>query len=383
VGPNASPEEFERVLARYKQQCSKERDEVLAAGGLQIIGSERHESRRIDNQLRGRAGRQGDPGGSRFFLSLEDDLMRIFGGDRMKNLMERMGMKDDEVIEHRWINKSIESAQRKVEGHNFDIRKHLLEYDDVMNDQRRAVYKLRRTVIGAGQEETKEMLLDLVEDSIIRAVARIAPDRTHFDEWDFGLLADLLRDQFDTDINYQPSQFDELTREELENKVFAAVEKVVTEKVEAYTEDGFYSVARIIYLQTIDQLWKEHLRDMDHLREGIGLRGYAQKDPKQEYKKEGYEHFARMMQAIGNDVLRKVFRVVITSETQESYESRLQAQAEKRARLLGQQRAAAQAAASGSGAGASGDEKKAKSVRKLVARQSTANQRKRERRRRR
>jgi preprotein translocase subunit SecA len=332
LDPEAEESDYENTLARLRQQCAAEKKEVLAAGGLHIIGTERHESRRIDNQLRGRSGRQGDPGSSRFFLALDDDLMRIFGGEKMMSLMERLGMKEDEVIEHPWVNKSVENAQRRVEGHNFDIRKHLLDYDDVMNDQRIAVYKLRRGVIGATPEAAKEMLLDLVEEAIIQTVARACPERTHYDEWDMGMLEEMIREQFATE--FQLPSMDDLSREELENKVYDAIEKSIAQKEELYTSEAFYGVARVIYLQTIDALWKDHLREMDQLRDGVSLRGYAQKDPKQEYKKEGFNLFSNMMATIGADVLQKVFRVVITAQTEEDYEQRLQRQREKQAKLM-------------------------------------------------
>jgi preprotein translocase subunit SecA len=327
------PEALPKVVAQYKAQCEAEKREVLAAGGLHIVGTERHESRRIDNQLRGRSGRQGDPGSSRFYLSLEDDLMRIFGGDRLVSLMERFGMKEGEVIEHRMVTRSIENAQRKVEGHNFDIRKNLLEYDDVMNDQRKAVYKMRRRVIGADPGTTKEMLLDLVEDGVIDIVCRACPDKAHFDEWDIGALEESVRDVFD--VQAELTVRDELTREHMQKRVYDVVESgAVLARERAYGPENFYGVGRVIYLQTIDRLWKEHLRDMDHLREGIGLRGYAQKDPKQEYKKEGFALFERMIATVGLDVLQKVCRVVITQETREDYQRRLQAQKEKQQRQL-------------------------------------------------
>jgi preprotein translocase subunit SecA len=330
--PDAAAAAFARVLEKYKEQCAREKDEVLKAGGLHILGTERHESRRIDNQLRGRAGRQGDPGSSRFYISLEDDLMRIFGGDRIMGLMERLGMKEGEVIEHPWVNKSIENAQRRVEGHNFDVRKHLLEYDDVMNDQRRAVYKLRRSVIGADTAGTKEMVLDLVEESIINMVARACPERSQIDEWDLKGLEEMARELFAVQVELK--ELREVSREELENKIYAVVEKGLLEREERFTPDAFYHVARIIYLQTIDALWKDHLREMDQLREGISLRGYAQKDPKQEYKKEGYNLFATMMGTISADVLLKVCRVIISSETEEEYQARLQARREQQAKLM-------------------------------------------------
>ncbi len=322
-GPDADETAKAAALEQATAHCAREKDEVLAAGGLYIIGTERHESRRIDNQLRGRAGRQGDPGGSRFFVSLEDDLMRIFGGERIMGLMERLGMEEGEVIEHKWVSKSIENAQRKVEGHNFDIRKHLLEYDDVMNEQRKAVYKQRREVLGAKPEATKEMILDLVDQVVVSLVLRTCPEKTHYDEWEIDSLEEMILEQFG--ITGILGDLQECSREELENRIFDAVEAHLKTKEESFSTESFYSVGRVINLQTIDGLWKEHLREMDHLREGIGLRGYAQKDPKQEYKKEGFELFAAMMGTVGADVLQKVSRVVIHAETQDDYEERLRA----------------------------------------------------------
>ncbi|MCK5688505.1 preprotein translocase subunit SecA [Myxococcota bacterium] len=324
AGSEDDEDAISKSAVEYKIITDQEREVVLGAGGLHIIGTERHESRRIDNQLRGRSGRQGDPGSSRFYLSLEDDLMRIFGGERLQGLMERLGMEDGEVIEHPWVNKSVEGAQRKVEGHNFDIRKNLLEYDDVMNDQRLAVYKLRRTVIGANTDLTKEMILDLVEDSVMDMVARACPERTHFDEWDLNGLEDNVHGLFDAKISL--NEIEEASRTEIENRVFAGVQAAYDEKERLYRAEGFYGVGRVIFLQTIDSLWKEHLREMDNLREGIGLRGYAQKDPKQEYKKEGYNLFAGMMSTVSADVLMKVSRVVVDMETEEEYERRLERQ---------------------------------------------------------
>ncbi len=320
------------ILAKYQAQCDAEKNEVRAAGGLCVIGSERHESRRIDNQLRGRSGRQGDPGTSRFYLCLEDDLMRIFGGERITAIMETLGMKEGEVIQHPLVNRSIENAQRRVEGHNFDIRKHLLEYDDVMNDQRIAVYKLRRRVLSADAAATKELVLDAIEDVIINIVARTCPEKTNIDQWKLDELELMIKEQFNVEMKLVDLK--DVTREVIEETVFAGVEKALLEKETAYGADSYYGVSRIIYLQTIDQLWKEHLRDMDHLREGISLRGYAQKDPKQEYKKEGYNLFVNMMSAVTSDVLQKTFRVVITQETEDEYQARLERQRDKQRQLM-------------------------------------------------
>ena len=331
----ATPEteaQLPALIAKYQAQCDAEKNEVRTAGGLCVIGSERHESRRIDNQLRGRSGRQGDPGTSRFYLSLEDDLMRIFGGERITAIMETLGMKEGEVIQHPLVNRSIENAQRRVEGHNFDIRKHLLEYDDVMNDQRIAVYKLRRRVLSADAAATKELVLDAIEDVIINIVARTCPEKTNIDQWKLDELELMLKEQFNVEMKLLDLK--DVTREVIEETVFAGIEKVLLEKETTYGSDSYYGVSRIIYLQTIDQLWKEHLRDMDHLREGISLRGYAQKDPKQEYKKEGYNLFVNMMSAITGDVLQKTFRVVITQETEDEYQARLERQRDRQRQLM-------------------------------------------------
>jgi preprotein translocase subunit SecA len=336
------------ALSQCQQTCALEKQAVLEAGGLHILGTERHESRRIDNQLRGRAGRQGDPGSSRFYISLEDDLMRIFGGDKIMNLMERLGMKEGEVIEHPWVNKSIENAQRRVEGHNFDVRKHLLEYDDVMNDQRGAIYKLRRRVIGADTAATREMILDRIEDVIIHLVSRACPKSANAGAWDMVALGQMMEEQFGLTPSEQGLAVGaELSREELENTLYTAVEKSLLEREVRFTQEPFYHISRIIYLQTIDGLWKDHLREMDGLREGISLRGYAQKDPKQEYKKEGYSLFENTMATIGADVLQKVFRVVITAETEEEYQARLAAQRDKQEKLLAAASAQETAAAAG------------------------------------
>ncbi|MBN1959852.1 MAG: preprotein translocase subunit SecA [Deltaproteobacteria bacterium] len=338
---------YQKSFDKYRTQCAQEKQEVLNAGGLHILGTERHESRRIDNQLRGRAGRQGDPGSSRFYLSLEDDLMRIFGGDRLKILMERFGMKPGEVIEHPWVNKSIESAQKRVEGQNFDIRKHLLEYDDVMNEQRQTIYKLRRRVLGADIDQTAEMVLDLVEDSIIAMVERITGEKKHPEDWDTKSLEEMVREQFGVEVDL--SQLQDLTTEELENRIYDVVVAMLKEHEERYSREAFYHVARIIYLQTIDSLWKDHLREMDQLRDGVSLRGYAQKDPKQEYKKEGFNLFAAMHGAITGDVLTKISRIVITQETEDDYDKRLEAQREKQRRLMQLGQSAARSTATGGG----------------------------------
>ena len=361
-----TPEAYEQALARCKEACEREKEAVVEAGGLHILGTERHESRRIDNQLRGRAGRQGDPGSSQFFISLEDDLMRIFGGERLAGMMERLGMKDGEVITHGMVNASIENAQRRVEGHNFDVRKHLLEYDDVMNDQRGAIYKLRRRVLGAGVEETRELVKDLLEDSIINLVARYCPERVDVSAWDLQGLARTASEQFA--IAVAAGDGHEGRRDELELHLYNQLEAELLRREAQYGAEAFYHVTRILYLQTIDALWKDHLRQMDQLREGISLRGYAQKDPKQEYKKEGYNLFAATMATIGVDVLQKIYRVVITQETEEAYLARQAAMQERQRQLLAQNEAHARIVAQAQASAAA----KAEQARRAQAAQAQA-----------
>ena len=311
------------ALEKHKAECKIAHDAVKAAGGLHILGTERHESRRIDNQLRGRAGRQGDPGSSRFYLSLDDDLIRVFGGDRMKNLMTRFGMKPGEVIEHPWVTRSIENAQKRVESHNFDIRKNLLEYDDVMNQQRKAIYALRREVLGGSDADIREKMLDLIETGVIMVVDTNCPPKQPVEKWDLKALQEQLKQIFGVQSDLAGV---DLTREGLENRVYKEVEKHYLAKEQSATPDVLRQVERRIYLELIDTQWKDHLLQMDHLKEGIHLRGYGQKDPKQEYKKEGYEMFVEMMARMQAAVLETVFHVSITQETPEEYERRQEAQ---------------------------------------------------------
>ncbi|HEY6105472.1 MAG TPA: preprotein translocase subunit SecA [Anaeromyxobacteraceae bacterium] len=327
------------LVARLKLQTAAEHDEVVALGGLHIVGTERHESRRIDNQLRGRAGRQGDPGSSLFFLSLEDDLMRIFASERIQKMMEFLGMKEGEQIEHRMLTRSIEGAQKKVEAHNFDIRKSLLEYDDVMNQQRRSIYRLRRMVLGFGAgipvveydedaktrkktrrekiygwEDAREHMLDMCEDLILEMVGEHLPDRMA--QWDLEALALRVKDQFAVDMKFgQPSSSRAReAREAVAEQVFKVVEKAYRGREELFGtgSDGVPLLRRYeqyLYLQAIDALWKDHLLAMDHLRQGIGLRGYGQRDPKQEYKREGYDMFVRVSWNVKSGVIGNVLRL--------------------------------------------------------------------------
>jgi len=416
--PPEQEEAFQAGFARFKAQCDAEKQEVLAAGGLHILGTERHESRRIDNQLRGRSGRQGDPGSSRFFLSLEDDLMRIFGAERITGLMERLGMEEDVPIEHGLINRAIENAQKKVEGHNFDIRKNLLEYDDVMNQQRKTIYALRRQVlegryapelteedkkqgktavdakvpeesgkhttenlaktvrpmlarmcesltearaadpnapdgfsivkvelqpsflrsaiyqqygaypdpkgvledrtgtldrlaeeVGSSLIQQRERLLDLCEEMLQGIVDEHCPANAHAEDWDLDALSAATKERF----NFEPS-IDEnkiMERDALVESLWADVEKVIEAREAELSLPGLLFYARRFYLQEIDERWIDHLKAMEALREGIGLRGYGQKDPKQEYKKEGFVIFGEMMGSIGRNVCEKVFHMQV------------------------------------------------------------------------
>jgi preprotein translocase subunit SecA len=345
---------LQELTERLKAQTAKEHDEVTALGGLHIVGTERHESRRIDNQLRGRGGRQGDPGSSIFYLSLEDDLMRIFGSDRISRMMETLGMKEGEQIEHRWLSKAIENAQKKVEAHNFDIRKNLLEYDDVMNQQRKSVYRLRRMVLGFGAgvpvvefdedpktrkktrrekvwswPDEREHLLDLVEDLVIDMVANTCPENVSPAKWDLDALSALVRDQFGIAMQFgSVSGRGAEARAEFEEQVYNVVEKAYRKKEEELGKDadGVPVLRRweqYIYLQSIDQLWKDHLLAMDHLRQGIGLRGYGQKDPKQEYKKEGYEMFVQMTWRVKSAVIGNILRLqLVRQETAQEIEAK-------------------------------------------------------------
>jgi len=423
-GAEVDPEKFKEAFARYKAQCDAEKQEVLAAGGLHILGTERHESRRIDNQLRGRSGRQGDPGSSRFYLSLEDDLMRIFGAERITGLMERLGMEEDVPIEHPLINRAIENAQKKVEGHNFDIRKNLLEYDDVMNQQRKTIYALRRQVLegryapepseeekkkgktaadspvptesgkhtveslagvvrptlarmvdaltqppppppatpdapappaapaaipldpdrlrsaiyrqygaypdtsGAAEDRTgtldrlsrdvassliqqRERLLDLCEEMLQGVTDELAPPDRHAEEWDLAALTTAVKERFGFDPSIE-NQF--LDREVLVEKLWSELEKVIEAREAEFSLPVFLYFSRYFYLEEIDQRWIDHLKAMEALREGIGLRGYGQKDPKQEYKKEGFVIFGEMMGIIGRNVCEKLFHMQLRRE---------------------------------------------------------------------
>jgi preprotein translocase subunit SecA len=287
---------------------------VKELGGLHILGTSRHESRRIDNQLRGRSGRQGDPGSSRFYLSLEDDLLRIFGGDRIHSVMDRLGIEEGEHIEHKFISKAIENAQSKVEGHNFEIRKHLLEYDDVMNQQREIIYRQRRQALTAN--DLKQVAQDMMEDTAYDLVEGFVLDKTPLNEWDIEGLSAAIKGQFNMDLTLDKPVQDNFSADQLGQFIFDAAQDQYKKKEQMYGAEIMRHVERFILLQTVDTRWKEHLLNMDHLKEGIGLRGYAQQDPLRIYKKEGFDMFQDLMNRIKQEVVDILFKIQIASPTQ-------------------------------------------------------------------
>ncbi len=285
---------------------------VVEKGGLHILGTARHESRRIDNQLRGRSGRQGDPGSSRFYLSLEDDLLRIFGSGRVSSIMDKLGMEEDEPIEHNMISRAIENAQRKVEGHNFDIRKHLLEYDDVMNKQREIIYQQRRDVLQG--DDVQEVVRDMVDELVESVAAEFYQDRIDSVDWDWDALAERMQEFFHIQPEWTEQQRTDLKEDQLRELVVAAVEDKYRQQEELNGVEVQRQLEKLILLQIVDSLWKDHLLSMDHLKEGIGLRGYGQKNPLNEYKREGFEMFGRLMETIKIQVVSSLMRVRVVQE---------------------------------------------------------------------
>jgi preprotein translocase subunit SecA len=301
-------------IAALKAEWQKRHDAVLAAGGLHIIGSERHESRRIDNQLRGRAGRQGDAGSSRFYLSLEDNLMRIFASDRMGMLMKRLGMKEGESIEHKWVSKAVENAQRKVEGHNFDIRKQLLEYDDVANDQRRVIYAQREELMNAN--DVSATVRKILADVIDATFEKYIPTDSLEEQWDITGLEKQLKEDFAMDlaINQWLEEDDELHADTLKQRVSDAIFAAFDAKEQQVGAEVMRHFEKAMMLQSLDSHWREHLASMDHLRQGIGLRGYAQKNPKQEYKREAFLMFNDMLTGIKEELAGNLIKVQFVAE---------------------------------------------------------------------
>jgi preprotein translocase subunit SecA len=285
---------------------------VRELGGLHILGTGRHESRRIDNQLRGRSGRQGDPGSSRFYLSLEDDLLRIFGSDRLSSIMDKLGMEEDEPIEHSMVTRAIENAQRKVEGHNFDIRKHLLEYDDVMNKQREVVYGQRREVLEG--DNIRPIIDDFMNDLVEQVAAEFAPGRIAAEEWEWSAIEERVGQLFNLKLDWSEEERHELTHDSFRDKLREALERAYAIQEERNGELQMRQLERMVMLQMVDGLWKEHLLQMDHLKEGIGLRGYGQKNPLLEYKREGYDLFSGMIDAVKQHTIANLMRIQLVQE---------------------------------------------------------------------
>ena len=304
----------EQQLEHVKAEWQKRHDAVLASGGLHIIGTERHESRRIDNQLRGRSGRQGDAGSSRFYLSLDDALMRIFASEKMGNMMKRLGMEKGESIEHPWVSRAIENAQRKVEGRNFDIRKSLLEYDDVANDQRRVIYEQRNELLDDG--DIGSMIANIRKDVVSNVISEYIPPQSLEEMWDVAGLEERLKSDFAVDAPVQEwlDNDDKLFEEIIRERIFDEIVKAYELKETTVGPEVIRNFEKAVMLQSLDGLWKEHLAAMDHLRQGIHLRGYAQKNPKQEYKRESFELFSQMLDTLKVDVISILSRVQVQQQ---------------------------------------------------------------------
>ena len=326
----------EAKIEKLKADWQTRHDRVIEAGGLHIVGTERHESRRIDNQLRGRSGRQGDPGSSRFYLSIEDNLMRIFASDRVRSIMQSIGLEKGEAIEHRMVNNAIEKAQRKVEGHNFDIRKNLLEFDNVSNDQRQVIYQQRRDLMAT--EDISDMIEGIREEIVYDVISEYIPPQSIEEQWDIEGLEQALGGEF---ASRQPVRSwleddDSLNEDSLSLKILQQVEQEYAAKERDWSDHGvdMRLVEKQIMLQILDQRWKEHLAAMDYLRQSIHLRAYAQKQPKQEYKRESFELFQELLYNIKRDVVKLLSRVQIElPDAAEEAERRRREEAAKRMRF--------------------------------------------------
>jgi preprotein translocase subunit SecA len=295
-------EEYRKLLEKYKKETTEEHEKVVKLGGLHVLGTERHESRRIDNQLRGRSGRQGDPGSSRFYVALEDDLMRLFGSERLVGLMEKLGLEKGQVIEHPWVAGSIEIAQRRVEQHNFEIRKQLLDYDNVMNKQREIIYSQRKqTLEGAN---LKENMLDMLQGAIDNIVELYMGNKH---EPDLPGLVNIIKLKFGFAV--EDNKFDGLDNAQLKDRIYEVALASYEQKEGSVGEDLMHHLERMVFLQIIDSKWKDHLYAMDSLREGIGLRAYGQRDPLIEYKREGFLMFNQMIASIEEEAVETLFKL--------------------------------------------------------------------------
>ncbi len=297
-------DDWEQALEKAKEICLQDREKVVSVNGLHILGTERHEARRIDNQLRGRSGRQGDPGSSRFYLSLEDDLMRIFGSDRISGLMGKLGMEEDMPIENKMVTRAIENAQKRVEAHNFDIRKHLLEYDDVMNKQRTEIYSFRKEIFQS--ENLTDRVFNMVEDTVDELLSIYCHDEKHIDEWDYKGLTDAVYGIFSIAPHFTPAD-----KNSLRDVIISETKQAFEMKETEIGSDIMRYLEKVVMLQVIDIQWKDHLLAMDHLKEGIGLRGYGQRDPLVEYKREAFDMFAEMTSRISFEVLSRLFKIKV------------------------------------------------------------------------
>jgi len=318
IEADESLSESERAakVAALREQWKVDHEKVKALGGLRIIATERHESRRIDNQLRGRSGRQGDPGSSRFYLSLDDSLMRIFAGDRVKAIMDRLKMPDGEAIEAGIVTRSIESAQRKVEARNFDIRKQLLEYDDVANDQRKVIYQQRNDILDAS--DLSDVIAAMREDCMTDLVRQYVPAESVEEQWDLAALEKALAEEWQVPIALQQEVqgANAITDDEILDKVLQAAHAAFNAKVEQVGRENFTQFERVVLLQNFDSNWRDHLSALDYLRQGIHLRGYAQKQPKQEYKREAFELFRQLIDQVKNEVTKILMTVQVQSQAQ-------------------------------------------------------------------
>ena len=328
--PDASEEQAAAQLEQFRIQCTQEHDEVVDLGGLHIIGTERHESRRIDNQLRGRSGRQGDPGSSRFYLSLQDDLLRIFGSERVAKIMDFLKIEEGEAITHGMISKSIENAQKKVEAHNFEIRKHLIDYDDVMNKQREVIYTQRREILGG--QDIRESFMEMLDDTIGDIINAYAFDKTAPQEWDWESLVEAVGRCFSLQLELSREMIARMNADSLRTLLREQAHEIIDRKAAELGDELMDHLIRVVMLQAIDTHWKDHLLNIDHLKEGIGLRGYGQKDPKQEYKKEAFQLFMEMIIRIREETVEKVFWVQV--EREEDVEQLEEVQVEKSRKLF-------------------------------------------------
>jgi len=310
------PDDQTEQREKLGQEWQQRHDQVVAAGGLHIIGTERHESRRIDNQLRGRSGRQGDPGSTRFYLSMEDSLMRIFASEKVAGLMQKLGMEDGEAIEHPWVSKAIENAQRKVEAHNFDIRKQLLQYDDVANDQRKVIYRQRDDLLHS--DSISEAISNMRKDVLQGVFRAYVPPKSIDEQWQIEEMEQSLVNEFGVDLNIQRwlEDDDEITDDDIYERIVEHFEQNYRDKMEVLGSELMVRLEKEITLMILDRHWKEHLAAMDYLRQGIGLRGYAQKNPVQEYKRESFEMFTDMLDGINYEAIQALTRVQIRGEEQ-------------------------------------------------------------------